>query len=125
MAYELLVDVKRDLMIVKTSGDLQAEEFHKMISETDLKCRETSIKKVLVDHSASTVQNISADEIHGVAMLCSMMNDTIEGGKLAVVLIHDIDYGLGRMWHSYAVNTLSYESELFRSRQDAESWLLD
>ena len=123
MAYEISADTGETVITVKTKGDLEAEEFHKMITETEVFCREKSIRKVLVDHTSSTVQHISAEEIHGVAMLCSILNDAMEGGKLAVVLIHDIDYGLGRMWHSYAINNLNFDSELFRNRQEAEAWL--
>ena len=126
MAYEIKTFDDKSLVLVKTCGDLEAEEFHKMITETEVLCREQLIRKVLVDHTASTVQNISSEEIHGVAMLCKILNEAMgTNGRLAVVLIHDIDYGLGRMWQSYAVNNLSFESELFRNRKDAEDWLND
>ena len=123
MAFNIYVDDELAAVLVKTEGDLKAEEFHEMIIEGKAKCEEASINKVLVDHTASTVKNISSSEVHGIAMMCSVLNDVMTGGRLAVVLIYDVDYGMGRMWESYTINKLEYDSRLFRNVNEAREWL--
>lgn len=123
MAYDIFTNDQDSLVTVRTQGDLEAEEFYEMIKKTEVVCREKGIRNALVDHSASTVRNISSEEVHSVALLCAILNDAMSGGKLAVVLIHDVDFGLGRMWESYTTNKLSYTSRLFRNLTEAEEWL--
>ena len=41
---------------------------------------------------------------------------------VAIVVEKDIDYGLARMWEAY-ITGLNWESYVFRSRQEAESWI--
>ena len=123
MSFEIKIDSDNGTIRFKTSGDLEASEFYEMIKEAEKLCREKSLKKVFVDHTASTVRNLSADEIHGIALMCTVMNEVMKGGKLAVVMPGDLDYGLGRMWHSYSIDKLEYDSMLFRNLEEAEEWI--
>jgi len=125
MPYAIQFDGQLDALVVTTSGDLRAEEFHAMIEATRQRCAEIGSVRVLVDHSQSTVRNISAEQISGIAETCICLNEVLRAGRLAVVLAGDVDYGLGRMWESYIADKLAFHSRLFRDRAAAVMWLVD
>lgn len=122
--YGLSHEREHDLVVVTTQGDLTASEFFAMIGRTKELCEETGARRVLVDHSNATVGRVRHDEVRGVASFCSVLNRVLRGGRLAVVLVADIDFGLGRMWLAYSEEMLEFESALFRTRGEAEQWLL-
>ncbi|REJ84396.1 MAG: hypothetical protein DWQ36_12880 [Acidobacteria bacterium] len=114
----------QDLVEVVTRGDLDADAFFEMIGKTRDLCAQTDATRVLVDHSRASVGGVPHEGIRAVADYCTLLNRVLAGGRLAVVLIADLDYGLGRVWLSYAEEMLAYESRLFRNRREAELWLL-
>lgn len=123
MPFTLNIDKTADMVVLKTQGDLVAGEFEDMIARTRETCREGGWPRVLVDHSLSTVHRISEEEVIFIAGLCEALNDVLAGGRLAVVLVQDVDYGLGRMWLTYTTGRLTYESRIFRTPEEALDWL--
>lgn len=123
MSYAITTDDDIAAVVVTTGGELAASEFHAMIADVQRHCVESGLRRVLVDHSAATVRKLAADDVYAIARSCAVLNPELVGGQLAVVLVSDIDYGLGRMWQSYADDQLSYASGVFRSLDDARAWL--
>lgn len=123
MPFHLEIDTAAGMVVLKTHGDLVAGEFEDMISQSREACRAGGWSRVLVDHSLSTVHRISEEEVIFIAGLCEALNDVLAGGRLAVVLVQDVDYGLGRMWLTYTTDRLTYESRIFRAAGEALDWL--
>jgi len=123
MGHSLELVPDTGLIRVATTGDLHAEEFLVMIRETNRLVLASGRTRVLVDHSLATVESIPASGVRTVAKACEILNDAMRGGRMAILVTRDIDYGLARMWKTFADGLLAYDSALFRDYDEAIRWL--
>ncbi len=123
MAYRISKETNSPVVKVTTSGELVADEISRLIVDIEDVCRLNETQYVIVDQSRSSARMISGDEVLYIAQKTRNLNQVLFGGRLAIVLVSDLDYGLGRMWESYTSDKLTFESELFRSLANAEKWI--
>lgn len=123
MSHEVKITRNGQRLDVVTAGNLTAAEFHTMIAEVGEICQRKGIAQVLINHAEAHVHGLTVAEIQGVAQLCTTINEALSGGRVAVLMADDLDYGLARMWLTYTADLLSYESALFRDFAEAVAWL--
>ncbi len=123
MAYRVSKEINSPVVKVTTSGEIDADEINSIIFDIERACLTYNTQFVIVDQSKSSAQKISGDEILGIAQMTAKLNKSLAGGRLAVILVSELDYGLGRMWEAYISGKLSFESELFRNLNSAEQWI--
>ncbi|MGE9295044.1 MAG: hypothetical protein ACQKBV_01975 [Puniceicoccales bacterium] len=123
MSYTINLEDDGFSIRVATAGDLEPAEFFEMIAQTNELSEKSKRRRVLVDHSLATVSSLTTEAIKDVACVCETLNDNLAGGRLAVVLARDLDYGLSRIWLAYVDDHLTFESRLFRERDAAVTWL--
>ena len=121
--YTIAID--SELLIAETnSPELTPADFTTIIQAIVSALEKSSCKKVLVNHLNSDVSLLSATEIKFIAEQCEAFNETLVNGKLAVVLNHGVEFGLGRMWLAYSEGRHTFDSSIFVDLQDARTWLL-
>ena len=81
-------------------------------------------KDVLWDLREGTWKDISEERIHGLISFISKHAHIREGGRSAMVVPDDIDYGIARAFQSYTAD-LPFESGVFRTMDEAIKWLTE
>jgi len=76
----------------------------------------------LSDYTAVTNANTSTETITLIADLCKKAAKVNPDVVVAVVAKHDLIYGLARM-SQILIHETGWEHEVFRNREDAESWI--
>jgi hypothetical protein len=68
-------------------------------------------------------EKVSDDDICQASFLTIKQNHQFGNGRLAILILDDFGFGLGRMFEAYCSEKLQGEICLFRHRCQAESWL--
>ena len=76
----------------------------------------------LSDYAGVTQANTSTQAITTIANLCKKASRVNPNAVVAVVANKDLIYGLARMSQTLMDET-GWEHEVFRNREDAESWI--
>ncbi len=80
------------------------------------------------DFSAADAGGVESREIRDIAVLVSRYGQKRKGGRTALVLSGDLEFGLGRMFSSFIEMEMEkeenpFEFRCFRNRAEAEAWL--
>ena len=77
----------------------------------------------IIDLQADVVLDLDFHEIQAAALRHQQMSGALhEGFLVAVIAPKDVQFGLARMWQSFADAT-GWEINVLRSRSEAEAWL--
>jgi hypothetical protein len=85
-------------------------------------CAASPIETILIDHTEGSMRHLQHGDMRGIAQCCQTLNTPFAEGRFAVVVGRDVDFGLARMWLSLTEGLLTYERQIFRSREDAVAW---
>ena len=80
------------------------------------------------DFTAADASRVESREIREIAVVVSRYGHKRKGGRTALVLPGDLEFGLGRMFSSFTEMEMEmednpFEFRCFRNRAEAESWL--
>jgi hypothetical protein len=123
MKFEIRLDKENELIIVETTGRLSYEIFPEMIHKVISISEKTNFINGIINIENATIAPLSTNDIIKIAEDCRLMNEQFIKGKLAVVLVKDIDTGLGNMWKVYTGENLTYDTRIFRDVQEALKWV--
>lgn len=78
------------------------------------------------DHSDSSVVNLSADKIQGIAEKAKVLNDAFQHNVLAVFAPNDYVLGMARMFEAFfEISEINIDARFFGNREDAIRFLKD
>lgn len=110
-------------IVLKTEGSITVIDSLRMIdAEVDM-LEQYPEASILYDQTRSTAENITSDHIIKISEYSARLGELMEGKKLAVVLVDNLGYGLGRMWQSFTETKVPFEIKLFRTYEEAEKWI--
>lgn len=110
-------------IVLKTEGSITVIDSLRMIdAEVDM-LEQYPKASILYDQTQSTAENITSDHIIKISEYSARLGELMEGKKLAVVLVDNLGYGLGRMWQSFTETKVPFEIKLFRTYEEAEEWI--
>ena len=84
----------------------------------------TSYRYALTDCSRVEKFDVTAKGIQANAQVAYEVSKVNESFLVAIVTLSDLEFGMGRMWESYAAGS-KVTSNVFRTRDEAEAWLRD
>jgi hypothetical protein len=115
------VEAQHDLTIFEIRGTISADELLTSIREF---YTESVTKRFLWDAREGSLAGISADEFRNIARSTKKISNCRDEGKTALLGAKEIDYGLGRMYESFAeMENIPCEYRTFRAFEDAMEWL--
>ncbi|MEO0795664.1 MAG: hypothetical protein AAFX93_10895 [Verrucomicrobiota bacterium] len=123
MSYTIEVDDTLEIVRIISLGDLNTDEIFDMIDQLNGTCFRSGVKNVLADHSRASVGDIPIMGVRSIASYCETLNDSMDGGRLSVLLSKPLDYGIGRIWLAYVHGRLTYEAQIFRKLQKGLAYL--
>ncbi len=110
------------LVTHRGSGDLSISEIEEAFEARLQDPEYCAGMRVLWDCRESHIANFSAAELTGLVKYNADHQESRGGGRSAIVVSRDADYGVGRMFQSYA-EQLPWETMLFRDLNSAMRWL--
>lgn len=116
---EVEVDQENNLTIFKVRGDLEPGQLKEKLDEY----YSGSVSNcIMIDLSLGSWAKIPVERIK--KSLESLRRFEKKGGKSALILNSDADFGIGRMIESVlALNDYGGQVECFRSREKAYQWI--
>lgn len=121
MKYEVRYD--DEFFEVTTHGDAELERFEDFI---DLLLGHEMWKPgtaFLVDHSELNAGPLTVEEVRGIAKVCEKRRAEFGQAKFALLVSRELEYGMARMWETYVEDKWDVTTKLFRSPDEACSWL--
>jgi hypothetical protein len=119
MAYEYSIDHEQRRVYARMSGPLTIDEVRQLVDELKNDPRVLGGFGELIDLRDASTDSISADDVR---YLATAILDA--STRRAFVTSDVLTYGLARMFEIYrALHRKPDTSAVFRSRDDAETWL--
>jgi hypothetical protein len=76
----------------------------------------------VVDGRGITEMGVSAEEQRTLASVAESMSQALKGGRVAMVAVDDLSYGVFRMWELQREG-LGYSVHVFRDFTEARAWV--
>jgi hypothetical protein len=85
---------------------------------------EEPTRLALWDFRAGSLSGIASNDLQSIVERGKQFADSRKGGRTAIVCSTDLDYGLGRMFQTFAdIDRIPIEINIFRNLDDANEWL--
>lgn len=121
MKYEVHYD--DEFFEVTTHGDAEPGGFEEFV---DLLLGHEKWKPgttFLVDHSELNAGPLTVADIHIIAEMCGRRRAQFGRARCALLVPRRIEYGMARMWEVFVEGEWDVTEHLFKSRDEAISWL--
>ncbi len=123
MAYTFEINPRTRRVDVRVKGRDTAADLTRRVQEITGDPLWSPGFDILVDTCEVNEFDFSTSDIQDIARLHEDMNKLIGGGKLAIAAPRDLIYGVGRMWETLAEGRTALSIRVFRSLEEAETWL--
>lgn len=121
MRYEILSF--DDFLEVRTYGNAELQGFKDFIQAFVTHKDWRTGGALLVNHSELNAASLTNNEISEMADFTKPFLPQIGRAKIALLVMRDLEYGMGRVWQVFASEGRESVSGIFRSREEAISWL--
>ncbi|MCP4573515.1 MAG: hypothetical protein GY838_14250 [bacterium] len=121
MEYE--IHQRSGFVEVVTHGDGEAKVFQELLSEVLARPEWKPGVPVLIDHSDFNAGPLTVGEMSALADMIGNVRVELGSSRMAILVVRDLEFGLGRMWLAFVEDKWSGTSDIFRSREDAVCWL--
>lgn len=118
---ETTSDAQKDLTLHSIKGEATRDELIRIIENYQ---SEKPLRYVIWDFSEADVSNLSDEDLRSILAVGKKLAEYRKGGKTALVVPHDLSFGLGRMYESLTdFESFWVGNRAFRSMEEAEEWL--
>ena len=115
------IDESADWTDVKATGTLGMQELMEFMAEI---YSGNVTTRILLDFREADISVVSSDELMDIAKAVSEKLAGAPQGRSAIVVSSDPEYGIGRMFESYAqIAKIGREYRSFRDMSEARAWL--
>lgn len=126
MEYDCFYNPKLNAVESSTRGVADLTGMLEMLHRLAEVCRQHESANILVDHSQLDVRPLSMDHVRTLSLETVSLQDAFRMRKCALVVDTDLQFGLVRVWETLTElgGFGELDKKLFRSRQEADAWLL-
>lgn len=111
------------LFQVKSSGDAELQCFKDLMEDLFSHEQWRPDGTVLVDHTELNTAPLSTEELLEIATFGKVYRKQVGKTKFAILVNRDLEFGMGRMWQVFTTDGRESLRRIFRSRDEAVSWL--
>jgi hypothetical protein len=108
---------------VRTSGDGDVGKFRDLLETLVSHEKWKPGAPFLINHTKLNAAPLTTDDMRSIAKLNNQYSAKLGHAKCALLLTHDLEFGLGRMWEVFVENEWDVTEKLFKSREEAIKWL--
>jgi glutathionyl-hydroquinone reductase len=118
---ETKIDEEKDLTIQTVSGSFTVQD---IFDELDRYYAGHATMLILWDITRADLSSWQADQIISLVKKAKGYSHLRADGKTAIVIRKNLNYGISRMFQSYAENDkIEFEIKVFRDIEKAKEWL--
>ena len=118
---ETKIDEEKDLTVQTVSGSFTVED---ICDELERYYAGHATMLILWDIIRADLSSWQADQIVSLVKKAKGYSHLRAGGKTAIVISKDLNFGISRMFQSYAENDkIAFEIRVFRDIERAKEWL--
>ncbi len=107
------------------SGEAKAEVFGELLDALFVHPEWKKGTPVIHDQTKLTATHFTSDDIATIVRSCASRNAQFGEGKFAIIAPSDLVYGFSRMWSSMLEENWTAPTRVFRSFEEAQTWLLE
>ncbi len=120
---DFTIDHIDGIFIVSTSGDAEISKFKELFLSYLHHEKWKPGTPCLHDHSKLNSASVSTDDIRDIAGSLKNLGELLGVGKTALVVDRDLEFGLARMFQVFYEGNPDRTVKLFKSREEALTWL--
>ncbi len=117
------VEYRNGYFVGETFGEAVAERFGDLLDAMLAHPEWRPGMSWVHDHSQLSADPLTVEGIRAIAQICSDRKDQLGGGRCAIVVSEDLEFGLARMWSVYVDGSWNVEASVFRNVAEALEWL--
>jgi len=125
MRHEFSFDFHKPLVRVKASGIMTPASFNRQFRHLVDHPDWQPGTNILSDYTEIDGSRLTAEDVRGMAGSYRALADRIGPGRSAIVVSEALEFGLARMWVSWAEMKIPREVRVFTSMSEAEAWVLE
>lgn len=125
MRHEFSFDPHQPLVRVKASGVMTPASFERQFRHLVNHADWMPGTNILSDYTGIDGSTLTAEDVRGMAGVYASLADRIGPGRSALVVSEALEFGLARMWVSWAEMKIPREVRVFTSMSEAEAWVLE
>ncbi len=110
---------------LKTYGDAEPGGIKKFLAPMLVHVKWKAGTSFLVDHSELNFGHLTVNEVYDIADASVRPRAELGRARCATVAPSDEQYGLIRMWEVFVDGRWDVSHQVFRSRDEAVSWLMN
>lgn len=123
MEHVIEVEPDSDTFIITTSGQGSAEGILAFLDDIVSHAAWRPGNNILLDHRKLDIADITVEGIERVSYHFQKMGPLLGGGKIALVMKKDIDFGIARAWELTTNENVDMQIGVYRSMDEARMWL--
>ena len=123
MKYEL--HYREGLFEVKTNGDAEPGGIKEFLDSMIAHEKWKPGTSFLVDHSELDFGHLTVNDVHAIEGVCARLRAELGKARCATLAPRNEQYGLVRMWDVFVERKWDVIHHVFRSRDEAVSWLMN
>ena len=123
MEFEIVTHSESSTLEVQVTGLINAEYFLGMIDVVNTEIKLTNCKNGLYHNVGADSSQLTSSDMRRIVKASKVLNESLEGGKVAAVITNKLSYGLVRMWYAFSSPDLKFEFQLFNKYESAIHWL--
>lgn len=116
------IDSRAGVVSHRASGELSLREIRETFQATVRDPAFRSGMRVLWDLREATLTSLDEAGIRSLLELNSRYQEERGAGRSAIVVSRDVDYGIARMFQTYAED-LPWETRVYRDHAEAVAWI--
>lgn len=79
---------------------------------------------IYADYTDSSTVELNSERVAEISHIVKGKSELLGGGKMAIVMSSDLDYGFGRMFQLLTEDYISKEINIYRDPEEASSWIV-
>ena len=118
---ESLIDHKTNLTIHTVNGLVDGDDIIQRMEEY----HSGEVTKLIIwDFSDADLRDLTTKKITSIANIGRHFTESRMGGQKALISLHNLSFGLGRMYEVLAeIEKFLIQTKVFRNMEEAKNWL--
>lgn len=125
MRHEFSFDPEHSLVRVNAAGVMTPATFERQFQDLIHHPQWRRGMKILSDYRGIDGSGLTTDDVRAMASVYAGLADRIGPGRSALVVNEALQYGLARMWVSWAEMKIPREVRVFTSMEEARRWVME
>lgn len=124
MVYNLYFYPEKGYVKIVTSGHMSVDSIMETLSSVLTHELWEPGMNIYADYTDSSTVELNSERVAEISHIVRGKSEMLGGGKLAIVMSSDLDFGFGRMFQLLTEDHISKEINVYRDPDEASNWII-